>query len=226
MKSELLLDAVGEVRDDLILDAAKPVYHKRRLYSLSAAAACAVLLLALIGVWRSPKAALSLPEYISSLGIISETVDPPTFISAEEPQLSAEDILSAVKSHLTVEGVVSSLDTVRIPDGGQFWYITTADIQIQSVLSGKTGLDTVRIVTASCVGRSEPLSGIPSSQLVGCREGMKGVFVLAPVGGDSWSIAGKEISPRALGEYHVSLLLERAGDSLFYPGQDITVPLP
>ena len=226
MRTDLLYDAVGEVRDDLILDAAKPVNRKRRLYSLSAAAACAVLLLALIGIWRSSESHLSPGEYISSLGIVTEKVDSPAFISAEEPQLSAEEILFAVKSHLTVEGVVSSLDTVRIPDGGQFWYITTADIQIQSVLSGKSGQDTVRIVAASCVSKSEPLSGIPSSQLVGCREGMKGVFVLAPVGDDSWHIAGKVLPPRALGEYRVSLLLERAGDSLLYPEQSITVPLP
>lgn len=229
MKASILLDMIGDTDDGIIEEAKKrekPV--AARLARWIAVAACLCLIVAaIVGLLKliNKTPSDTLEHRISEYGIGSKTIMNPVFVShSDMPKMSENDILNCIKNNITVQGTLSSMDTVRIDDNDSVWFITTAVISVDEVITGKYDADKVHFVCAACyIGGPIDENNVPIPHLAGCQENTYGVFVLHGLDGGSWTICGKEVSPKSLGDYYVVCYLERSGDVLTYRQQNISV---
>ena len=92
------------------------------------------------------------------------------------------------------------------------------------MITGEYDADKAHIVCAACyTGVPIDENTVPIPCLTGCQENTYGVFVLHGLNDGTWTICGKEVLPKTLGDYYVVYYLERSGDVLTYTPQNISV---
>ena len=229
MKAVDLLELLGEADERLIAEAGTVQRRKWNLIVKWAAAAACLCLIAVSAIMlpgrMSKKHPQDLTSRLADMGIQAERVEEPHFTAENEmPMITQEDLRNAISRNLTIQGSLSSVESVRIEDTDAVWYITTAEITADEVLNGEPDADPVRIVCAACYSGLHPDEHtVPIGRLTGCREGMNGVFVLREVGDEPWTVCGTEVLPNSLGDYYVVYCLERSGDLLSFPDQNFSV---
>ncbi|MGI6316887.1 MAG: hypothetical protein ACOX17_09535 [Christensenellales bacterium] len=230
MKEEKIFESIADIDEKYIAEARTKTAKKMRPVWIkwTAIAACLCLIVAsVVGVPRFKKTNSSdtLEHRISDFGIGSKTIVDPVFIAQNEmPKRSPKDLLNSIKNNVTVQGTLSSMDTVRIKDNDSVWFITTAVISVDEVITGKYDSDKVHIVCAACyTGVPVDENTVPITCLIGCQENADGVFVLRGLDDGTWTISGKEILPKSLGDYYIVYYLERSGDVLTFIPQNISV---
>ena len=164
--------------------------------------------------------------YLKALGLPAEEMKWPEFVSSfEGPQETEEDLMARIKSGILVRGMITELDTARIPAGGEVWYVATAAVRVDEVLYGSAP-DELRISAAGVWDSEEETAGaaaIPA--LEGCYAGTSGIFLIGTWDGASlWEINGISVDPRELGEYTLGGRFEQAGDSLVTRDRSISIP--
>lgn len=165
-------------------------------------------------------------KQISELGLEATIVHDPVLVSANEmPQITKEDLLKSIKGQLTVQGVITSLESAVIEDNDSTWYITTMTVSVKEVISGNSQLDELHIVNCAVYTGEADEGTVPVRSLAGCHVGMESVFVLKSLGNRPWEIAGKEVFPLDLGEYYVVYCLDRENDTLIFREQNISVKM-
>ncbi len=240
MKASDLLDMIGNTDDDIIKEAKKrkkPVVARWTRWIAVAACLC-LIVAAVVEVPRFKNTNPSgtqehqfsdssgaLAHQIFGFGIDSKTVLDPVFIEQNEmPMIRQSDLLDSINNNITVQGTLSLMDTVRIKDNDSIWFLTTAVISVDEVITGKYDSDEVHIVCAACyTGVPIDENTVPIPCLTGCQENTFGVFVLHGLDNGTWTICGKEVLPKSLGDYYVVYYLERSGDVLTYTPQRISV---
>ncbi len=220
---------IGNADDGIIEEAKKrkkpaPARWTRWI----AVAACLCLIVAaIVGIPKliNKTPSDTLEHRISDYGIGSKTIVNPVYISHNDmPKMSENDILNSIKNSITVQGTLSFMDTVRIHDNDSVWFITTAVISVDEVITGEYDADKAHIVCAACyTGVPIDENTVPIPCLTGCQENTYGVFVLRGLDDGTWTICGKEVLPKTLGDYYVVYYLERSGDVLTYVPQNISV---
>ncbi len=220
---------IGNADDGIIEEAKKrkkpaPARWTRWI----AVAACLCLIVAaIVGIPKliNKTPSDTLEHRISDYGIGSKTIVNPVYISHNDmPKMSENDILNSIKNSITVQGTLSFMDTVRIHDNDSVWFITTAVISVDEVITGEYDADKAHIVCAACyTGVPIDENTVPIPCLTGCQENTYGVFVLRGLDDGTWTICGKEVLPKTLGDYYVVYYLERSGDVLTYKPQNISV---
>ena len=232
MTEEEFFHIIGEVDERKVADAgmdaapkkkSRPVWIK---WGILAACLCLVAISAYAISFRFHTHKDSQPElsaYMDALGLDAKTVSNPQFFSGtEEPQITKDDLISSIKNKTVIDGTIDTIRCVRVQDVDGTWYIATMTVKVHEVLVG-TADSEVHLVCASHYNFDIEDDLIPIPQIRGCHEGMRSVFVLSSSYEGSWMICGKEVYPSFLGEYHVIYLLDRYGDNLIYPNQNIMI---
>ena len=230
MKEEKIFESIADIDEKYLLEArTEPAKKKWSVWMKWTAAAACLCLVAAAAVWGprliKTNASDTLAHQLSDLGIASKTMVDPVFISQNGmPEMSQGDLLNVIKNNITVQGTLSSMDTVRIQDNDAVWFLTTAVIAVDEVLTGKYDTDKVRMVCAACcMGFPVDENTVPVTSLTGCQENAAGVFVLRVLDNETWTISGKEVLPKSLGDYSIVYYLERSGDVLTYTPQNVSV---
>ena len=229
MKATDLLDMIGNADDGIIEEAKKRIKPAAARWTrwIAAAACLCLIVAAIVGIPKliNKTPSDTLEHRISDYGIGSKTIVNPVYISHNEmPKMRENDILNSIKNNITVQGTLSFMDTVRINDNDSVWFITTAVISVDEVITGEYDADKAHIVCAACyTGVPIDENTVPIPCLTGCQENTYGVFVLHGLNDGTWTICGTEVLPKTLGDYYVVYYLERSGDVLTYTPQNISV---
>ena len=210
--------------------------RRKRLALSVAPAVCALAALAILLLPKRTQPPVNqaqttsdtpLAAVLEKLELPAQALAEPVFVTGREtPQMTQAELAGMINANVTVQGVVSALDTARVRSAdGTVWYLASAAIRVDEVLTG-TAPDELRIVCAAALGGGADEGGdeVPIPQLAECRVGMESVFVLRPVDAESvWSIDGKEISPKELGDYSILCRLEKSGNRLLHREQGLSV---
>lgn len=225
MKSDLLLDAIGEARDAYILDAHTAVQKKMKPWiKWGAIAACLFAAAAFAaGHIHIKQTQTSVCDILEQAGLEAQSVDDPDFIYYQElPAVSQNGLLEILQRHSVVQGTIESISCAAVQDGESTWYITAVNLAVEEVLRGEVASDKIRIVSAAVL--SDPFDYPVSPLLQNCHEGMQAVFVLREADASaSWTIAGKSIAVSSLGDSLLIMCLERNGDTLLYQDHVIAI---
>ena len=242
MNAEQFSSALGKVNDKYIMEA---ITYERKKKSgwlkWGMMAACFGLILTaaltLPGILKGPNkiptpgAGPAVSElvplfyYMKEINLEArEIVTPRLFDENEMPVVTREQIIAAIENNTTIQGTVTSLNSVCVQDSDTAWYITTMTIAVEEVLNG-TADSEVHIVCASSYSGVIDADMVPAPGLSDCHVGMCSIFVLRDIDNGPWTIAGTEIYPTSLGEYSVMYQLARDENTLIFTNQNITVSL-
>lgn len=209
--------------------------RRKRLALSVAPAVCALAALAILLLPKRTQPPVNqaqttsdtpLAAVLEKLELPAQALAEPVFVALwETPRMTRAELAAAVSANTTVQGSVGALDTARVQGAdGTVWYLASAAIRVDEVLTG-TAPDELQIVCAAAYGGADAdPDAVPIPQLAECREGKEGVFVLRPVDAESvWEINGKEVRPRELGDYSLVCCLEQSGNRLLYREQGLSV---
>ena len=172
----------------------------------------------------NPNGASGLAAALEALRLPAQTLAAPSFFSAQEsPRLLPSELAGIVNANLTVQGRVTGLEAVRVPDGGTTWYLAALTLEVEESLRGSAPSELRVVCAAAYTGTDANDAAAPIPQLAGCREGTDAVFVLRPAKDAVWEIAGQRVRAGALGEYTLVCRLDREGNRLSDPEQGTSV---
>lgn len=186
MKADLLIDAIGDAREEYVLDAETTLPKKKPAWlKLTAAAACLALLAgaaSLSGLLRGPG------DYM--LSERSENVrvyrlkDPHKNVPASHDlmKLTDEDIFSA--NTVIFRGTVTDIENIEVDMNGESFYWSIVSVEVSKVLRGELTVgQTVRIRADTPIGGGV---WVEDNDIVSqIRVGMEGIFMPAPYDADS-----------------------------------------
>ena len=244
MKEERILNALGQINEEFIEDAApakekapKPGRVRRWI-----PAACLVLLLTgalyaagIPGGRRTPGLPDDTPSAPQSAdlmkfipkGLSAEVVENPLMIT--EPGMPYIPREAAVKTLAQASAVldctVEEICRLKVAEPGsdRTWYFTCMTLSVNSVLHGSCEEKTFRTVNVSILNSPYPAAAFLSyPDLENCREQRQAAFTLEKRNPEEvWKIGDAEIAAGELGEYFVSACMEFDGTVLHYLNYDI-----
>ena len=244
MKEERIINALGQVEEKFIAEAApgKQSRGKQSLWKLAALAACLLLavtagVLLIPGLSENrirPTAEVPTEQSTSSprqpddtltalfrqYGLQAEVIEAPESIgSTEIPYIRREDAVHTLKTSTVLDCTVEKIRYIRIPEPGskRVWYISIMTLSLNSVIRGKTEEKRFTAVNAAALTSDTAVDFFTSPLLEDCREQLRAAFILKEVGeNEIWTIGDTKIRVRELGDYSAVICMDYDGESLNY----------
>ena len=224
MKPDELFEALGEIKPEYVEKADAAKGHRRLAWL--AIAACIILVVpvaAVFGRHKNAKTPMNLSDYLESVGIEAEAVEPRSS-ATEMPQMTEEEVLGDLRNNTVVSGEITGFETLLVKDGDSVWYLTFAELTVDEVLNGEYGAETALLFDIAGYGGMPAEMAGPSPFMAGCELGTKGVFVLREYPDETVrELQGVSLYPSDIG-YKVVLWLSRSDGMLTFEAQNISVP--
>ncbi len=189
MKTDLLVDAIGDAREEYVLDAGTTHPKKKPAWlKLTAAAACLALLagaVSLSGLLRGPGDYM-LSERSENVRVYRLKDLPKGGVSASYNlmKLTDEDIFSS--DTVIFRGTVTDIENIEVDMNGESFYWSIVSVEVSKVLrGGLTVGQTVRIRADTPIGGDVDMWVEDNGIVSMLRVGMEGIFMPAPYDADS-----------------------------------------
>lgn len=169
--------------------------------------------------------------HLRDMGLRAKEIKDPVFVSGTEgfegpPPETEEDVLARINSGILVQGTITKLEAVRIPAGGEVWYVVAATVRADEVLYGSAP-DEIRISAAVAFDRKEETKGVaPIPSLSGCCEGASGLFLITRKTDTAcwWIINEIAVDAERIGEYSLMDRFDRKKNSIVTLDGSISIP--
>lgn len=234
MNTKKFSEAMGEIDNKYIEKAinyqSKSVNHRFIKWGTLAACLCLIIVVTLgflhPVLFRNDSDKPQLLTYMDQHNFKAELIEEPKlFLGYEKPLNPDMNLIVAIQNATTIQGTITSIECVRVEDINTTCYITAMTIAVDDVLNGNIASKEVHTVCMSKSNVVYDASMVPVGDIAECYEGMNAVFVLSTFDNGNWTIAGTEVNPKELGDYYVSLRLNKDGNTLVYPEQGISINL-
>ena len=231
MKKDDILDCIEYVSPELILEADnyKPIEKTHKWTKWIAVAAC-LCVVVIAGIFSTriadDKSSRGSADWLRVKGMDVYTLEKPQYVTYKEmPVYTHDEIIALLNEHPAVVGRVTKREDLKIKDDDVIWCFSIITIDVSDVINGKIEQDSLRIVSGTtCNTPIEANEFLISPQVEDISEGKTGLFVLREFDENpSWTIGEITLDAHELGDYLISMYLEKNNDAFWLQGNMINL---